>query len=114
MQAIDLKAIGARLKTFREDNIGDQATLAKEAGVNVKTISFVENGHTPPSQKLLSTLAQKYSLNLDWVNSGRGKPKSDKKADPKSLPNLHAKVVIIERELSEMRAIMEQILERLK
>lgn len=113
MQPIDLKAIGARLKTFREDLIGDQASMAKEAGLNVKTISFVENGHTAPSQKLLSFLSEKYRLNQDWVSTGKGDRQSAETFDEKYVHNLHVKVVRIEHELSQMKELMQTILEKL-
>jgi len=113
MQQIDLKAIGARIKTFREDFIGDQAAMAKEAGVNAKTISLVENGHRTPSQKILSYLSAKYKLNQDWVTTGKGERQSDEKMDDKYVHNLHAKVVSLEMELAEVKNMMQQILQKL-
>jgi len=114
MQELDLKAVGARLKTFREDFIGDQASMAKEANMNVKTISFVENGHRAPNQKLLSYLSSKYKLNQDWAMTGKGDRINNETFDDKYVHNLHAKVIGIERELADMKLLMETILEKLK
>jgi len=113
MQENNVKIIGARLKTFREDIIGDQATLAKEAGVNAKTISFVENGHRDPTQKLLSFLSSKYKLNQDWLTTGKGERQSDEKMDDKYIHNLHAKVVSLEMELSQVKNMVQEILHKL-
>ncbi|QNK61723.1 helix-turn-helix transcriptional regulator [Pedobacter sp. PAMC26386] len=110
----DLKIIGARFKSFREANVGNQADLAKELGVNVKTISFIENGHVAPGAVYLSYLAEKHSLNMEWMMKGLGDEKKFLKTDPKSIANLHAKIILMEKELEEMKNLIETILEKLK
>ncbi|CAM4215172.1 DNA-binding transcriptional regulator, XRE-family HTH domain [Pedobacter westerhofensis] len=110
----DLKAIGARIKSFRQSRKITQDDLAEETGYNKKTISLLENGHRAPTQKLLSHLSEKYNLDLDWVASGKGDQINDRKADPNSAPNLHAKIVEMEIELREVKKMMEQILGKIQ
>jgi transcriptional regulator with XRE-family HTH domain len=106
----DLKAIGARIKSFRKLNNISQIELAEATGYNKKTISLLENGHRPPTQKLLSHLSEKYHLDLDWVSSGKG----DQIKDPSSPANLHAKIIEMETELREVKKVMEQILGKIQ
>jgi transcriptional regulator with XRE-family HTH domain len=110
----DLKAIGARIKSFRKSNNISQIELAEATGYNKKTISLSENGHRPPTQKLLSHLSEKYHLDLDWVSSGKGDQINDKIKDPSSPANLQAKIIEMEIELREMKKVMEQILGKIQ
>lgn len=114
MQTIDLKTIGARIKGVREEHKLTQEEFGKLVGVNMKTISLMENGHRRPSQEVLSIISSKYNINLDWVSTGNGERISNKKSDPKSIDNLLAKITTLELDLAQMRQIMEQILEKLK
>jgi transcriptional regulator with XRE-family HTH domain len=114
MQELDLKAIGSRIKSIREELDLTQAEFAEAVGVNKKTISLVENGHRKPSQEILSIISHKYQTNLEWVSTGNGNKKSDKKVNPRSADNMYAKIISMEMELTQMKDIMQQILERLK
>jgi len=114
MQEIDLKAIGARLKSFRETNVGGQKSLSEETGISVKTISFFENGHYAPSQQLISHLMLKYKINPFWLTTGKGKDKDDSVSEPDAHHNLSAKVASMEMQLAEMKSLMEKILKRLE
>jgi transcriptional regulator with XRE-family HTH domain len=109
----DLKVIGARIKNLREDLIGDQVTMSKQVGITVKTISFVENGHSAPSQKMLSYLSEKYNVNPEWVTTGKGDRISNEVFDAKYVHNLYSKVVNLERELSEMRSLVETLITKI-
>lgn len=110
---MDLLAIGARIKYFRKKNQINQGDLAREIGINAKTISLIENGKAKPNTRLLSYLAEKHHLNMPWVMTGKGEEKSILKQDKKSVAYLNSKVVLLERELEEMRVIMEEILKKL-
>jgi len=114
MQELDLKAIGSRIRSVREELNLTQEEFANEVGVNKKTISFVENGHRKPSQEVLSTMSHKYKTNLEWVSTGKGNKNSDNTVNERSPDNMYAKIVSLEMELVEVRGMMEQILERLK
>ena len=114
MQEVDLKAIGSRLKSFRESNVGGQKSLSEETGISVKTISLFENGHYAPSQQLISHLMLKYKINPFWLTTGKGDEKDDSVSDPKAVHNLAAKVVSLEMQLAEMRGLMEKILLKLE
>jgi len=114
MQEVDLKAIGSRLKSFRESNVGGQKSLSEETGISVKTISLFENGHYAPSQQLISHLMLKYKINPFWLTTGKGDEKDDSVSDPNAVHNLAAKVVSLEMQLAEMKGLMEKILSRLE
>lgn len=114
MSKLDLKTIGARIKGVREENKLTQEEFGKVVGVNMKTISLMENGHRKPSQEVLSIISSKYNINLDWVSTGNGERISNKKSDPKSIDNLLAKITTLEFDLAQMRKIMEEILAKLK
>lgn len=114
MQTLDLKAIGARIKTLRKELELKQDEFGEEVGVNMKTISLIENGHRKPSQEVLSVIQTKYNVNLDWISSGKGDKTSNKKINNKSPENVYAKVISIEIELAQLRKMMEQILDKLK
>lgn len=113
MQEQELKAIGARVRTIREDQELSQEEFGKVLDVNKKTISLLENGHRKPGQNVLSILSHKYQVNLDWVNSGAGSKYRSKEANPKTADNMYAKIVALEMELAEVRAMMEKLLAKL-
>jgi transcriptional regulator with XRE-family HTH domain len=112
MQQQDLKAIGSRVKTIRKDEGLRQQDLADEAGLNIKTISFVENGHTTPPQELLELLSNKYGFSIDWILAGGSKEKKSK-GEMDSPANVHAKVHKLEIELKEIKNLMKEILTKL-
>jgi len=106
MQVQDLKIIGHRIKTIRKLMIGGQADLAKEAGLNIKTISFVENGHSSAPQQLLHLLAVKYQYRIDWILTGKGEERSTKKFKY-SYEDLYIKVLQLELEMKQMRELLK-------
>jgi transcriptional regulator with XRE-family HTH domain len=113
MEDLNIKEIGARLKTFRQQYVGLQTKLSEETGINKKTLSFFETGKYPPNQPLIAHLTTNYGLNPVWLTTGKGADKDDSVLDAASVPNLYAKVVSLEMELSEIRKTMELIVRKL-
>ena len=111
MQQQDLKAVGSRVKTIRKNEGIRQQDLADQSGLNIKTISLVENGHRLPGQELLDVLS-KYGYNIDWILTGDGQEKKTKSKD-NSPANVHAKVHKLEIELKEIKKVMQAILDKL-
>ena len=110
MQEQELKAIGARVRTIREEQELSQEEFGKVLDVNKKTISLLENGHRKPGQNVLSILSQKYKVNLDWVNSGAGDKYRTEEVNPKTQANLYAKIALMEMELVELRKLVETLI----
>jgi len=113
MQEIDLNEIGVRVRIIREEQDLSQIELAEQSGYNKKTISLVENGHTRPGEKLILFLSQNFKANSEWIITGKGEKYYNKKSDSKSINVLHAKVVSLEMELSEVKSILEKVLKKL-
>jgi transcriptional regulator with XRE-family HTH domain len=114
MSNTDPKVIGTRLKFLREKFKIQQKEVAAETGLSVKTISVIENGHTPPNPEIFEYYIKTHKVSIDWLTSGTGDPVSSKKFDEKSIPNLAAKVVRIEQELSEMKILLKDLIKRME
>lgn len=100
-------AIAARFETFRKETTKlSQEQLADEAGVNKKTISFIETSRSLPSQKLLAFLGKKYKLNTEWLAKGIGEPVQNKKPDADSIANIQARVSAMEMQLSRIEKLL--------
>lgn len=96
--------IGQRIRVIRRLFIGRQSDLADEAGLNVKTISLVENGHIKPPQPLLTVLSEKYKYNIDWILTGKGDELNNKKVKP-SIEDLYIRVMELEIEVRELKEL---------
>jgi transcriptional regulator with XRE-family HTH domain len=114
MPDTDLKSIGPRLKYLRRKFHLQQKDVAEKTGLSAKTISVMENGHTAPNPEIFEYYIKVHQVSIDWLTSGTGDPVNSKTIDEKSIPNLIAKVVKIEQELVEMKALVKEILKRLE
>ena len=59
------------LKVLRKENKLDQATLAKELNVSLKTISHWETGYTEPSITQLIAIASYFNVTIDELILGK-------------------------------------------
>ena len=104
-------AIAARFETFRKEITKlSQEELAKEAGMNKKTISFIETSRSLPNQKLLSFLGKKYKLNSEWLAKGVGEPVQNKKPDNDSIANMQARLSSVEMQLARVEKLLLTVL----
>jgi transcriptional regulator with XRE-family HTH domain len=62
-QALD--AVGARLRTLRQQRETTLADLAAQTGISVSTLSRLESGERRPTLELLLPLAKTYGVTLD-------------------------------------------------
>lgn len=113
MQQLDLIAIGNRLKSIRLKHVGTQKELSEATNVHTITISRAENGNKRPTAEHLDYFAKNYNYSRDWILTGRGKDQV-KTTKGKEQKDLHLKVIEMETELKQIKALMNQILDKLK
>jgi transcriptional regulator with XRE-family HTH domain len=113
MPDIDLSTPGARLKSLREKYKIKQKDVAASTGLNVKTISQIENDHTFINSVVIQYYTTNYKASADWILNGTGKPDDDKKVDLDSFSAIRAKVFAIESELSEMKDLLRTLIKKI-
>lgn len=74
--------IAARIREIRGEL--SQSEFARQLNIAQRTLSGYENGSRPPSAALLSELAQKYSVNINWLLTGVGVAYQTQKETPQS------------------------------
>jgi transcriptional regulator with XRE-family HTH domain len=112
MQQLDLPAIGARIRTIREDNGLRQQDLADAIKGHLNTISKVERGLSKPPQELLDYISKTFKYNIDWILTGQGNQPSPSKSLTQKK-SIRLKVYEMELELKEIRKLMKEILKKL-
>lgn len=67
-----LNHIGRRINSVRKASKLTQIEFARSLGVKQADISGLENGLTAPSERLIISICQLYSMNKEWLKSGKG------------------------------------------
>jgi transcriptional regulator with XRE-family HTH domain len=73
---VDAKALGARVTRARELTGLKRAGLAREAGMEVRTLYRVETGEGAPSLSVLTAIATRCGVRLEWLATGQGEPRA--------------------------------------
>ena len=109
------QAVASRFITFRTHYVkSTQKELADEAGLNVKTINFIENGKAVPSQKLVTYLSRKYGLVADWLFTGKGEPQNTTKREPNTMANMQARIAFLEKQVQGLQDTLNEILKKIQ
>jgi transcriptional regulator with XRE-family HTH domain len=112
MQQQDLAAIGSRIQYIRNKHKYTYVELAEKSGLHFNTVSNVEKGKVRPPQKLLDYLNKEHGYNADWILYSKGR-ETGKIADKESKASLHAKIFDMEKEIAELKGLVQQILAKL-
>ncbi len=67
------KKIGKRLKTIRELKGLNQTEMGNSLGIQYQHVSKYERGENIPTWENLIKLIEMYSVNVNWLLTGRGK-----------------------------------------
>lgn len=67
------ESVGARFRKFREEINKRQHQLGEELNISQSTVANIERGNAFPNISYLHYFYQKYSLNINWLLTGRGK-----------------------------------------
>lgn len=110
--------IAGRFVSFRREHLKlTQPELADQIGVTKKTLSLIENGHRAPNPDILKMLSKKFSLNTEWLMSGKDSPLNVRKPNPDSIDNIQAristmeaKILNFERSIKKMEENIQSIL----
>lgn len=65
--------VGERLKLIRKSLGMTQEQLAQRLGVGKAALSMIETGKTGLSSRNRHILVQEFNVNLDWIDTGRGR-----------------------------------------
>jgi transcriptional regulator with XRE-family HTH domain len=110
----DLAVISQRLTYFRTEYIGGQKAVVDDGIVSMRTLSRIENGEQYPSQKYLTYLSTSHKMSIEWALSGKGSEISSLSNKKDTLESLPAKVALLEREVTDLKATLKEILAKLK
>jgi transcriptional regulator with XRE-family HTH domain len=69
---VDRAAIGERIREARLLTGLSQARFAAEIGANERTYCRAERGIRPPKLALLSAIAKRSGVSMDWLATGSG------------------------------------------
>ena len=69
--AVATAGVGPLLRRWRERRRLSQLTLALDAGVSARHLSFIETGRSRPSAAMVLNLAQQLEVPLPAFESGR-------------------------------------------
>ncbi len=81
----DLKNIGLRLKEVRKQLAYSIAKIGDLTGVSPGYISDIERGQTFPASKYLYALALNFSVDMNYILRGVGRPFFEANRDDKAL-----------------------------
>lgn len=65
-----MATLGDRIRGKRAENRWTQVELARRAGINPKTLIFVERGKCEPKHRTVSRLARALGVTLDYLENG--------------------------------------------
>ncbi len=68
---IDKKAIGKRIRYFRQEKELKQKELANRVGVSRSILSRTETGHLLPTVPFLLRFRENFNLSIDWILTGK-------------------------------------------
>lgn len=66
--------MNTRIKKIRKENRMTQDEFAAELFLTRNYISLIENGDRAPSDRTISDICQKFSVNEEWLRHGTGDP----------------------------------------
>jgi transcriptional regulator with XRE-family HTH domain len=67
-----MKGVGERLKELRKRLNMSQEEFGSKLGLKRSSLGKIERGASPPSGKMLQTLASKYNVSMDYLLCNRG------------------------------------------
>ncbi|QNL49230.1 helix-turn-helix transcriptional regulator [Olivibacter sp. SDN3] len=107
------KDIAARFKSFRLSKGLTQGDISGDTSYSRKYISEIERGVVSPNTDLVTKMSDKYGLNAEWLTTGKGKADSRSKIDESSNENILAKVNRLERELTDIKALVVKLIDKI-
>jgi transcriptional regulator with XRE-family HTH domain len=72
---VDLDALGLRIRDARRLTNLSQARFAVEIGANERTYRRAECGDRAPKLALLTAIAARCGVRLEWLATGQGEPR---------------------------------------
>ena len=75
----DVEGIGERVKTIRKRYGLTQTEFAQRMAFSRSQVGVVEKGRSNPSMEFLQKVAEVYEVNYDWLMTGVGEIKAEKK-----------------------------------
>lgn len=104
-----------RITVIRESLKMSGRKFAKTLGYNSSTLSLVENGLSPVTNKLIVSICAKFNVNEDWLRTGKGEmfaPKPAPTDEADAVTNFLQSVI---DDLSEKnRTIVLRVIRNLK
>lgn len=73
---LSLKDVGRRIHSVREERGISIETLAEVFFIDPAELSAIEMGETGPADTLLVVLESAFSVNIDWILTGEGRPRT--------------------------------------
>ena len=70
--AADKAGIGKRIKEIRKEARQTQEAFGKKIGYSKRQVYCVESGKVNPSRQYLRKIATTFSVNFDWLLTGKG------------------------------------------
>lgn len=64
--------MNSRIVQLRKNREWTQDKFAEEMGISKNYVSLIENGKKIPSDRLISDICREFSVNKDWLRSGKG------------------------------------------
>jgi transcriptional regulator with XRE-family HTH domain len=100
-----VKEIGQRIKALRGELKLSQDEMARLFGIVRTTYNRYERGEAYPGPQVLSMLADRFNVSVDWLVCGKGPMFYRQKAEPEKVPELEE----VMDDVKEMLALMERI-----
>ena len=69
--------ITKRVIQVREEEGLNQADFAKELNLSRSSISLIERGERPVTERTLNIISLKFGVNYDWLVTGEGEQRSE-------------------------------------
>lgn len=96
--------VAERFREVRAKTNLSQKDFAESVGVSQSVVSDIERGAREPSRQILSVLAEKYSVDLNWLLLGIG---ISEKISQESIRD--SEVERLEREINELKKSIDEL-----
>lgn len=100
----DETGVAERFREVRAKTNLSQKGFAESLGVTQSVVSDIERGAREPSRQILSILAEKYAVDLNWLLLGIG---TGEKVSQNSIED--EKIERLEREIEELKKSIEEL-----
>lgn len=101
--------IGKRIKTIKNTLHLTSSQLAKQLGIPVRTIGSYEREEAQPGSKFLNALMENFSVNINWLLSGKGNMFISRKTecDLNYIATLKERLNLSEEEINGLLDILD-------